>query len=124
MNLYTFAVVYNLWNNFDVLVIVFSCLHLVVPVYTIALSFYQVPLAQTIIYYLSSGVVAYATVMLFFDGALSVLGLFIQALTEVPTMQITSSNLVTSMYTVFFPFAAMSAFLYYEIYRFQQDYIP
>jgi hypothetical protein len=75
-NFYVFGVILNMWNNFDLFTFLFSFAHLPIPAYTVALSYYSFPLAQLIIYYFSSIVTSIANVLLFFEAALTVLGLF------------------------------------------------
>jgi hypothetical protein len=74
-NLYAFGYIWNFWNGFDLLTLVYGILHLVMPVYSLALSAYQVPLAQFIIYYFSTTIQTFAFVLLFTDGALLCIGL-------------------------------------------------
>jgi hypothetical protein len=40
-NIYTFTMIFNYWNNFNGFMLAFSGVHLIVPVYTFALSFDQ-----------------------------------------------------------------------------------
>ena len=60
----------------------FSALHMTVPLYTIALSSYQAPLAQFIIYYFSSTVTSIASGLLAIEAALLGLGLLAQGVSE------------------------------------------
>ncbi len=39
-HVYTFMYILNWWNNFDMLTMIFSALHIPVPLYTMALSYY------------------------------------------------------------------------------------
>jgi hypothetical protein len=75
MNLYTFGFLFDQWNQYDPILLSFGMAHLLIPVYTLALSFDQVPLAQTIIYYFSSFVTTVANCLLFVDVGIGLLGL-------------------------------------------------
>lgn len=81
-HLYVFIYILDWWNNLDTLTIVFSALHLPVPLYAIALSYYQSALAQFIIYYFSSTITTLADVLLGIEAILTTLGLMAGALSE------------------------------------------
>ncbi len=94
MNIYTFFVIFNKWNDFDVLMLVFGCVHLIVPAYATALAYYFDGLVQTIIYYLGSTVKTLATTLLFLEAAFALMGLFQANLSENPSMQTMGYNLL------------------------------
>ena len=49
---------------------------MIVPAYTVALSYYEIPFAQFIIYYFSSVVTTVANIILGLEAALTLMGLF------------------------------------------------
>jgi hypothetical protein len=75
MHLYTFGFLFNLWNSFDPLTLLFSFLHLLTPAYTLALSNYQAPLARFVAYYFSSTITSIAGLLLGVEAALACLGM-------------------------------------------------
>ena len=123
-HVYTFAGILNFWNNFDLLTIIFSTLHLIVPVYTLALSVYQAPFAQFIIYYFSSAVTTLASVLLALEAALLGLGLLAQGMSESASLGVFSGNFVSNILVIMGPFAAMTAFLQYEVIEYEKKEKP
>jgi len=108
---YTFAGILNFWNNFDIYTILFSTLHMIVPLYTLALSAYQAPFAQFIIYYFSSTVTTLASILLAVEAAMLGLGLLAQGMSESASMGMFSGNFVSNILVIMGPFAGMTAFL-------------
>lgn len=106
------------------LTILFSSLHLTVPLYTLALSVYQAPFAQFIIYYFSSTVTTLASILLAVEAAMLGLGLLAQGLSESASMGVFSGNFVSNILVIMGPFAGMTAFLQYEIIKFEKQYQP
>lgn len=78
-NIYVFAYMLNFWNNFDAFTLILSLSHMIVPAYTVALSYYDFPFAQFIIYYFSSFVTTIANALLAIETGLTLLGLFAQS---------------------------------------------
>ncbi len=115
-NVYVFAFILNFWNNFDAFTLLLSVAHMIVPAYTTALSYYDLPFVQFIIYYFSSFVTTIANAILAIETALTLFGLFAQAQsTQSATMSIFSGTFVSNMTVIIVPFAGMVLFLYYEI---------
>jgi hypothetical protein len=121
---YAFIIIMNFWNNFDILTMAFSGLHMTVPLYTIALSAYQAPLAQFIIYYFSSTVTTIASALLAIEAAFLGLGLLAQGTSETQSMGIFTGNFVSNILVVMGPFAAITAFLQYAVIKYEKDYKP
>ena len=103
---------------------IFSALHLSVPLYTIAFSTYQAPSAQFIIYYFSSTVTAIASILLAIETALLGLGLLAQGLSESASLGVFSGNFISNILVVMAPFAAMTGFLEYAIIRYEKQVEP
>ena len=76
MNLYVFMSNFNFWNNWDWLLMLYGNLHLIVPVYAILLSFFEVPTIQVVIYYFGSAISTIGNIILGIDIVMSLLGLF------------------------------------------------
>jgi hypothetical protein len=117
-HVYTFIVLMNFWNNFDMLTLIFGTLHLTVPLYTIALSSYQAPIAQFIIYYFSSTVTTIASILLFIEAAILGLGLLAQGTNESESMGIFTGSFTSNVLVIMGPFAGMTAFLQIAIVKY------
>lgn len=101
----------DFWNRFDLFTMTLSFLHMLVPIYTIALSSYQAPIAQFIIYYFSSLITTIATILLSLEAALLCLGLIAQGLSDSQSMGIFTGNLVSNIIVIIAPFAGITAYL-------------
>ena len=124
-NIYVFAFMLNFWNNFDSFTLILSFSHMIVPAYTVALSYYDIPIAQFIIYYFSSVVTTVANIILGLEAGLTLLGLFAQSQsTQSLSMSIFSGTFVSNMTVILVPFAGIVAFLYYEINRYEKENKP
>lgn len=114
-NLYTFATIFNMWNDFSLLMMAYSAVHLIVPVYTLLLSFDQSLTMQTIVYYFASTVKSIANGIIFLETCVLLLALFSQQLTENTSFAIRAGNLINNMGIILVPFVVMTGFLYYEV---------
>ncbi|TNV77209.1 hypothetical protein FGO68_gene7632 [Halteria grandinella] len=123
-NVYTFAGIFNLWNNFNILMIAFSGVHLVVPVYTFVLSLdYNINM-QTVVYYFASTVKSIANGLIFMETAALLLAFFTKQLTESTSFAVRADNLITNMVIVLVPFLVMTGFLHYEVALFRKEHAP
>lgn len=123
-NVYTFAGIFNLWNNFNILMIVFSGVHLVVPVYTFILSMdYNISM-QTVVYYFASTVKSIANGLILVESAALLLAFFTKQLTENTSFAVRADNLITNMAIVLVPFLVMTGFLHYEVSLFRKEHAP
>lgn len=123
-NLYTFAWILNMWNDFSPLMIAYSAVHLIVPIYTFILSLDQYLSVQTIVYYFASTVKSIANGIIFLETCVLMLALFTQSLTENTSFAIRAGNLITNMGIIMVPFVVMTGFLYYEVSQFRKEHSP
>jgi hypothetical protein len=120
-NFYVFGWILNSWNSFDTFTVLFSLSHLLVPLYTFALSLYEYPTAQFVIYYFSSVITTLANALLAFETGLTLIGLFAQTQSaSSTTMSLFTSNFVNNMFVISIPFAGMTMYLYYMISQYEK----
>lgn len=105
--------------------IAFCLAHMLVPLYTIALSLLDsLPTTQLVVYYFSSTVKSLANTLIFLELAVLLMCFFAQSLTESTDFGIRSSNLISNLSLIVLPFLIMTGFLYYEVNRYQKEYNP